>query len=56
MVSPKNLREPEIVDVRPVTHLELLAAQPRVCLQVRGAAVCSGGELTKVQITLQVVH
>ncbi|GAB4818575.1 hypothetical protein N2152v2_005621 [Parachlorella kessleri] len=32
-LSQKTLREPEIVDVRPVTHLETLAAQPRVCLQ-----------------------
>lgn len=34
VLSSKNLREPEILDVRPVTHLEELAVQPRVCLQV----------------------
>lgn len=38
-LSAKNVAEAEIVDPRPVTHIAELAAQPRVCLQVRcGAA------------------
>lgn len=40
MLSSKNLREPEILDVRPVTHLEELAVQPRVCLQVGWGGPC----------------
>lgn len=33
-LSAKRMAEPEVVDVRPVTHVAELAQRPRLCLQV----------------------
>ena len=40
-LSRRNLEEPEIVDMRPVTHLEELAAQPKVMLEVGAEPICT---------------